>query len=307
MLLWHDSLNYRSLTQLTFAYPTLSGCTVGGAHEQFGRTSVRMSGTSSLSLPVIPGVGTGSDTLYLGFRLGALLLPSGTGTLVMVRTAGFVDLVTVRVKSESGKLQFVISSGANNSLLVLSSPIDVLDTFSYIELKVKTSGSGSVELRINGVVDRTIDGVDTLLGSVASWSRVSFATESTSGTLLISDIYLADGTGSQNFLGPVDVTRLFPATAQQLGWAPALRAKKYLIVLAGQDNINGRGSVVPYSGPLNPNLKVWLYYPTTGAPYTGPFADVVAGIGAHALDEPVNPNISWALEMSLAEEISKLY
>ena len=309
MILWHDSLYYRSSTQLSLVYPAISGCTVTASHEQITKRSVGISGNSLLSPPAIASTNLGAETAFIGFRLGVTAMPAGVGPLLKLRSSGGVVLATVQVfTSGPSKLRLQVMSGEGVRLLARSPEIDIGTSFLYVELKIKTAVNGIVELRVNGNRIALAENVDVLLGSFSPWEHVIFTTDGNSGSLKISDLYIADGSGEQDFLGPVNSTRLFPAKETEMGWAPSLRSKKYLIVLGGQSNVNGRGSISPYTAsPPSPNSKVFLFYPTVGPPYSGIFSDVIAGIGAHPFDNPTAPTLYWSFEMSLAEEIANFY
>ena len=82
----------------------------------------------------------------------------------------------------------------------------------YVELKVKCNDTtGTFELRVGGKVIASGSGLDTKAGTDLYYSRVLFG-NSSNDSYRIDDIYICDGSGSDNndFLGDVRVAILQP-------------------------------------------------------------------------------------------------
>lgn len=310
-LLWFDSLHYVSTTRLTQVYPLATGFTVGASHPHSGKTSIQAS-SAELDIPANAGNGFGEETLFIGYRLKVPTAPFSYFDHILPRTGGGTELIRVQLgPANDGRVAFRVISGDSQELLFEASPFDCTTRHVYVEWRIKLAANGAIELRLDGVQQAFIENVDTLNGSAFNWDHVYMSCgETVMGVVPVytfSDLYLADGTPDalgreQTFLGPSEVTRMFPAKAQlPIGWAPSLQtpAKRYLVCMHGQSNINGRGNTSNYTGAgraTNTKVKIWDHTLPTPA-----WVDVTPGAACN------NVQKTWASEMNFAELVAQLH
>jgi len=113
----------------------------------------------------------------------------------------------------AGRIQIVRGDG---TVLGTGTTILTSGIWYFIELKATINDStGSAAVKVNGVTEVTVSGVDTRNGgSAATADRVIFFSNgSVGGTFRLDDVYICDGTGSaptNDFLGDCRVQALFP-------------------------------------------------------------------------------------------------
>ena len=99
---------------------------------------------------------------------------------------------------------------SNSVVLGTGSTQMVTGQWYYIEWKVQIGDSAATELRINGVTDIDITGVDTKKYAGDDVSLIVFYALMSSGDC-IDDIYVLDGaSGLNDFLGEVEIEAIFP-------------------------------------------------------------------------------------------------
>lgn len=307
MLLWHDSLEYAT-NYLLATYPGATGFGVGEPHELSGRTCLSFASPGTLQVPAWTAT---SDTLFVGFLMKAADLGSmagGTlleflsgGSTVRLRAATSVTGVDATVLS----IYFESPSSAERFLI---SPTIPLGTWNYIEIKaVFQNSQGSIVLRINGVEAGRVENIslDTFLPNT-----IRFNVNSNAIRFSLADLYVCDGTGSdktfRTFLGKVTSQRLFPFRADvgKFGWGPDIQnsGKYKLILMCGQSNINGRGSLPTFPQPWrSPNTKVPIWHADHGV-----FEPLQAGVNTWGAFVGYSQPL-WGPEMMLAERIAALY
>jgi hypothetical protein len=126
--------------------------------------------------------------------------------------------VSLHVKSD-GKLEVRRGGFYGTVLGTSSSTVLTIDTYIYLEMKVVVHNSaGTVDVRADGVLIpglSALTGLDTQQSASTQWTMATFGhggTSSTSMTVSFDDIYVCDGSGSDNndFLGDIRVDVQFP-------------------------------------------------------------------------------------------------
>jgi hypothetical protein len=109
---------------------------------------------------------------------------------------------------------------SNSAIRATGTTVLDIGRWYYIEWKVTIADSGSTEVRINGVTDITVTGIDTKQSSSADANLIAFYSAAGDG---YDDIYILDGTGTTtDFLGEVAITGLFPsADSGVMDWYPS--------------------------------------------------------------------------------------
>jgi len=104
------------------------------------------------------------------------------------------------------------------------------DQWVYIEIKawLDTTASGTIEIRINGVVDSTYTGISAYLTNIASivnWYGAS-------ADCILDDIYIATSSdGLDGYYGPARVETLHPSDDAGLNdWTPSSAVDHYTLV-----------------------------------------------------------------------------
>lgn len=320
MLLWHDSLDYRSGSLLAARYTTASGFFVTGTHPQSGKKSLQTLGNSATLVKQVsqpdPNAG-GAEVCIIGMLFWASLYPTSTGfAFIDIQTAGSAVQVRVRAVPVAGKTVLQFFKANDQLLLHQSSAID-FTTARYIELVVRIGTSGYIELYIDGVLDSRADYINTQPNTSSYWAQVQIipASSGLNSFARIADLYIADAVienGKKTFskpLGRVMGTRLaVGSTAENSTWAPTSTfGNKYrLIVLAGSNNNHGRGQypvgVTPPWRPFNTSVQIWR---RSGTSYA--FAPLQAGVNTYGFFLTGTPPAYWGPEMMLAEKIASLF
>jgi hypothetical protein len=147
-------------------------------------------------------------------------LPSNASTLVVgcARTATSINVDYMMFFQDRGTTQCGIVLNADGSVsawdhsnqqIGTSSPGVILtNTFQYLEVKITFATSGSVAVRLNGVVLFSVSGVNTAGGTGNAYAN-SVTLRNAS---VYDDVYICDGTGTVNndFLGDVKIVTLLP-------------------------------------------------------------------------------------------------
>ena len=309
MLLWHDALQYTSATHLQARYPVATGIFPGFPHASSGRTAVGAT-NGQLTLPVGASGAVGGSTVTVGLQLTITSLSAATAFL----EARFSSLAQVRVSliPDGSKVRFQFDDPGAGLRLMRSSAVS-LSGGVFVEISMTVGASGSVSIRFNGVEDARVDGVNTATASPGNaWSQLVLLPNSGgAGIITLSDLYVLDGTigeGGVRFsrpLGPVFVRKLQPIRlVGEPGWAPDGDGKFELLVLAGQSNNNGRGTL-PYGGfGRSPNPKILVWDRVQGSPA---FRPLQAGTNTFGFFLPGPAAPLWGPEMALAEWIARLH
>lgn len=183
----------------------------GGA----GRLSVSASTTNYLT----KNFAVGHSTLYIGFAYNSASIPGGS---VGMAVLGFIDVSTFQVQlvyTPSQKLA-VYRQG---TLLGTGTTTYASTSWQYIEMKVifATGTGGSVVVRINGVTELNLTGINTAPSGNASADRFRIGYDGLNGsidgffTVNYDDLYALDDTGSTSntFLGDIKVEVIAPNAA----------------------------------------------------------------------------------------------
>lgn len=162
------------------------------------------------------------DLMILGFRARAL----GAGTpIIQFNTAaqtGAVTLWSAAAGAPAGATNYRIDVYKNAEATYLGTTGFNLQTstgpnyWNYIEIKVRTGGSGSIEVRIDGVTKFNLTGQSLASGMITSINL--------RGGACFDDLYLLNeqGTTNNDFLGDVAVMCLQPNGAGDLTqWVPS--------------------------------------------------------------------------------------
>lgn len=308
MLLWHDSLDYRSAVFGAARYLTFSGFLINGEHPQSGRRSLAtLTGSTSTLTYQAQSAG---ETCIVGFLFWASIHP-GAYPVFSVRTIGGSIQVRVNAVNRGGKTAFRFFRGNQERFLIESSPIDV-STPTYLEFVVKVGGSGSVALRVNGVEDVRAENVNTEFIPSVGWGQVmiSPAASGLGSFCRIADLYIADATGSSfnKPLGPVIGSKLFPGASvdEPSSFSPMPGGKYRLVVMAGQSNNNGRAvlDVDALGSFRSPNPKLLIWENHLGATTWSP---VEAGVNTYGFFLPIPRPAYYGPEMRFAERLAQLY
>lgn len=312
MLRWCDSLLYAASGQITARYPGSVSIFTGFSHQTPGRTCVG-SGAGLLAIPYGPAIGAGSESFVAGFRMSIVSL----GNLLFVSRqpflsirAGGQDQVTVYLQPVgTTKVQLVAVAHGPAREILRSTPFDPFE-WVFLEVGGTIGGTGRLFFRFNGVEDARVefvrtDGAFPGLG----WSQIQVRPNTGNvGSLRISDLYLLDGvagSGGSRFtkpLGPVDCLRALPSEPFSGGWTPESDGKFELVLLAGESNMNGRGSGTTGRW-RSPNTKIPIWEARGGS---AAFRPLEAGVNTFGFLLPTNQPF-WGPEMRLAELIAQLH
>jgi hypothetical protein len=309
MLVWHDSLGYRSLAFLAATYPTFTGTpVVGQAHERAAAKSVGQSG--SITSPVVSPAQTSCTTGFL-MKLAGLNV-AGTSTLLEFRALGSVQvLVKVRPATDGFYLQF--EKGIGLDILLRTSKLPI-NTWVFLEVQVTFSQSqGKIVVRADGQEVSRAEGLDTEAGITDNgWDQVRLGLAHAGTTPRFADFYICDdrldhGKTFTTFLGKVTHASLFTGTAKTRQWSHSLvpanpTAKHRLVVFAGQSNFGGRISSTSSSRWRNPNTKIQIWDRLSGSPAWRSMSATVNTSGMYGL------SLGFAgPEMRFAERLAAFY
>lgn len=303
-LIWFDSMDYRSSSFLNDAFPSQSGWSVGADHPLPERSGVSTS-TGSMLLPASNPGGLGSESCFIGLLLTVDSLPDPVDTFLHIRAPSTQPQAYVRLRDAGGGLCYLeVWTGNLRERLLISSALD-LSSPRYVELEVKISTSGRVRLAVDGVTDSLAEGVNSQFVTGSTWHDVVFEVTSSDLEISIADVYLASGANEWRPIGRSAVSLLWPWQAKQpFQWAPTPRPR--VVVMAGQNNINGRGAL-PYTGTgRNPNsvVKIWNVEKQV---FEALDAHVNTG-NAFWAGHPSNIfGQNWGPEMRFAEEVTLLF
>ena len=312
MLRWCDSLIYAASGQIQVRYPGSVSMFAGFQHLTPGRTCVG-SGAGILAIPYGPAIGAGSENFVIGFRMS---IASAGNQLFVSRQpflsirAGGQDQVTVYLQPVgTTKVQLVAVAQGPAREILRSTPFDPFE-WAYVEIGGTINGTGKLFFRFEGVEDARVefvrtDGVFPGLG----WSQILLRPNTGNvGALRLSDIYLLDGvsgTGGSRYtkpLGPVDCLRAVPNEPFAGGWTPEGDGEFEVVLLAGEINMNGRGSGTTGRW-RSPNTKIPIWE-ARGGPAA--FRPLEAGVNTFGFFLPTNQPF-WGPEMRLAELIAQLH
>lgn len=161
---------------------------------------------------------------YVGFAFKMDVAPSGSGYwLWSFYDAGQLQC-DVRINT-AGKITLT----RNGTVLATSGLTFPLNTWRYVEVYAKIhSTTGAMTVRVDGAVAVSVTGANTQVSANATADKLGFGT--TGGQGITSnpywdDVYIADGTAAQTFLGDCKVAVLRPSAAgATTGWTPSAGA-----------------------------------------------------------------------------------
>ena len=317
MLRWVDSFHYSSTGFVQQRYPAASGIFAGFPGRVSSRTCVGTSLSGSLTIPIGPASGVGSEQFTFGLWLKFLptLLPNiGGRVLFAAARFGTLEQLSIYLEAVGSLVRFVIiargqwngTDYAGSKEILKSSAFSITD-WVFVEVSSSISSNGFVSIRLNGVEDCRVENTPTDMATTGNgWSRVVLTPSSGGGgSLLIAELYLLDGVqglGGGRYtkpLGLVEASRQLPFGPHDGGWAPSGDGKFELVVIAGEINANGRGSGTTGRW-RSPNTKVPIWERRQGS---AAFRALEAGVNTFGFFLPTNqPN--WGPEMRLAELIA---
>lgn len=170
-------------------------------------------------------------TVGIALRQYLTSLPTGSGSerpnYIQFRDVNNTVNVTIVINS-TGALS-VYRGMSNGTLLgTTAGPAYVANAWQHTEVKVFFSSTvGTVEIRVDGITVLTLTGLNNVAGlaecsqfvlspqGAGSFSGIPYA------TICVRDLFVWDGTGSQNndFAGSVSVIRLAPTADASFPWA----------------------------------------------------------------------------------------
>ena len=214
-LLFCDSFDHYATADITSKWTV----NAGGIIASGGRNStncVRLLGNPANLTRTFPGSGYNTIIVGAAFKFGTGI------ALTPIIQLGDATVIHVDVRCDGSKCLTVTRAG---TLLEIASFTVVIDTWYYIELKVKIGDTttGTWELRVNGVtVAQDVGGGDTQNGGTAFVNKVVIGGVQGNELTVVDDLYICDTTGTYNndFLGDVRVYYSPPdANGTNVAWA----------------------------------------------------------------------------------------
>jgi hypothetical protein len=157
-----------------------------------------------------------TNTLICGFRVNTTDL--ATNILTIYDSAAAVQcglgISATKLFMWRGTTATVLGTG-NTTLAV--------NRDYFIEIKTQLSNSANVTVRINGIVEFTLSGVDTTNTANQNWMLVGVSTTPGGADVNYDDLYLSDDTGPapyNDFLGPVHVDTSFVTASTRSQFTP---------------------------------------------------------------------------------------
>lgn len=312
MLVWHDSLGYRSLGYFAANYPTYVGTpTFGADHERAAGRAI--SGTVTFDTPVLP---TAQDTSVVGLLLKVDGITTVANSVFEWHTAGGTSL-QVRARSRGGNGGFYLQfeRGLNEDVLLRTEVIPY-GTWVFLEMKVTFSQSeGKIVVRVDGQETDRVEGLKTEATLTdRGWDSLRVQNWFPGSSLSsMADLYVCDaradhGKTFQTFLGKSTSTKLLAGQTSRMDWAtdsnPAVTNKTRLIIFAGQSNFTGRStdtSNLLWRSP-NPVVQIWdrLTHPAPGQ-----WEDLKATLNTAGMFLP-SPVAMHGPEMRFAERMAQM-
>lgn len=314
MLRWCDSLIYAASGQVQARYPVSASIFTGFTHQTPGRTCVG-SGAGVLAIPLGPASGAGSESFVLGFRtsitsLGNQLFASRQ-QLASIRGGGIEQVAVFLEPVGTTQVRLVAIARGPSREILRSSAFDPFE-WVYLEIGGTIGGTGKLFFRFEGIENARVEFVATDGAAPGiGWSEIVLMPNTGNvGSLRISDLYLLDGvsqggSAGSRFtkpLGPVNCLRALPTEPASDGWSPEGDGKFELVVLAGEINMNGRGSGTTGRW-RSPNTKIPIWEKRGGP---AAFRPLQAGVNTFGFFLDTNQPF-WGPEMILAEQIAQLH
>lgn len=205
----------------------------------------------------------GAKTIVgIGMALYMNNLPAtnNTASLVQFRDSANTINCTICVQS-TGVIS--VFRGVTNALLGQTSvPVIYANTFQHVEARIffSVTGTGTVEIRVNGVTVLSIQNVGTAV-TYAECSQVTIYTNMTLGssipTAYVDDLYAWDNTGATNndFLGDRRVRTMFVDSDTAVAeWSPVGSASGYSAINQADpdDDTTYISGDPPTGDPLDP-------------------------------------------------------
>jgi len=187
--------------------PSFPAGTLGGKAMNCGNTSSFNYNIGAAS----------TNTMIIGLRYN-----SNSGTAQVLQFLDSAAAVQCGITISSGHLIFW--RGTTATVLGTGTATISTSADNYIEAKIPFGNSVNVEIRVNGVTDISLTGVDTTNTANQNWQYFAQAGTPGGSLVLYDYIYLLDNSGSapfNDFLGIVRVETLFPTSANGTPqWTP---------------------------------------------------------------------------------------
>jgi len=210
--LFGDTFDGYATADILQKWDAMTGATIASN----GRNSTNALNLSNFSTKFVRKTVTPSGTTGVaGAAVYIGTLPDFIATLFAVYdSAGTVQL-TLAVNPTTGVL--TVCRGAALGTTVATSSVGLsAAAYHYVEFKWTIHNStGAVEVRINNTTVATASGIDTQNSALTNWTTFQVGAsifDATGADIRIDDLYLLDGSGSDNntFLGPVRGVRTLP-------------------------------------------------------------------------------------------------
>ena len=206
---------------------------ISAGNGRHGSDALYMAGNASpVGYSRIP-VTDVQTTWIVGFALKFTNFTSNSGddrypTFPRFRSASGTEMLLQRQTHSSLPMPLQIRRGDyNNTILATGSKIIQLNQWYYVEIKYFANNStGTVEVKINGVVDMSFGPGDTVLSS-DQINDIQFGGSKYTGDHYIDDLYVCDALGGVNddYLGDIRVDALLPDGAgASTDWTPSAGA-----------------------------------------------------------------------------------
>jgi hypothetical protein len=138
------------------------------------------------------------NTLYIGFRLYYDILPGSDAYVFQVYNSAGSAQCSLKFLTTGGHLSAYAGTSGVTTLLATGATSILVDTWYYVELKIKVADSGGIfDCHISGASEFTFSG-DTQGQSTNSVSRIAFHNNIGSTIMLIDDMYVFNSVGTKN-------------------------------------------------------------------------------------------------------------
>lgn len=200
-----DSFDHYATADITTKYNANFSCTIGSG----GRNSTNALLASSYGTGVDKALTTSGATAIIGLAFKIVTGPNLNAQILHIKESN-TDQCYLRLNTG---LTISIVRG-DGTVLATSSTALSTNTFYFLEWKLTINNStGASEVRVDGVNIVSTSSADTQNTASATWDAVRILGDGggASGSVIIDDLYICDGSGSLNndFLGPVRVKAAF--------------------------------------------------------------------------------------------------
>jgi len=164
--------------------------------------------------------GASFSAIVMGFRFSTTTLATTQSVMQFYDSAGAVQCTL----GFSATQKLVLFRGAAGGTVLGTGSVTIVSGSDYyIECKIEFSNSAVAEVRVNGVADITLSGVDTTNTANNNVQTVGNPGTAGGSTVTYDDWYMLDTTGSapyNDYLGIVRVETLFPTSNNSVQWTP---------------------------------------------------------------------------------------